>query len=147
MTDFVLQCVKDAPIEEFNQVNETFVDNVVRYAKFLRSHLSIGMFIPCGERYQNILIEPNKTRFETTKQIKDYEKLYSEAEKKVVFKGFKIETRRLSKSLSRRFLVSEDGDVLAHESEHKWVFIPFSKVEDLLVYDLEFKDEYLNEFY
>jgi len=58
MTDFVLEQVQNSKYEEFNKVNETFVNNVINYAKFLKQLLELWMFIPC-DKYGNVLEEPD----------------------------------------------------------------------------------------
>ena len=57
MTDFVLENSICPPIEEYNKVNETFVNKVINYVNFLKQPLELRMFVPCDE-YGNVLEEP-----------------------------------------------------------------------------------------
>lgn len=44
MTDFVLEHSQNAPLEEYHQVNETFVNKVINYAMLLKQPLDLSMF-------------------------------------------------------------------------------------------------------
>ena len=57
MADFVLEQVKNAKYEEFHQVNETFVNKVINYAKLLKQPLKLWVFVPCDED-GDVLKEP-----------------------------------------------------------------------------------------
>lgn len=78
MTDFVLDRYKNAPLEDYDQVNETFINSVVRYAEFLKKPLTLGMFVPCDEG-GNVLdcTEENLTEFNS-------------AAERVMFEGFTL---------------------------------------------------------
>lgn len=87
MTDFVLE-------QEQNYANVTRCVKknpfllVVDYAKFMKQPLKLGMFFPCGDRYQNILQHPDRMRFEQEKDYEIYEQTYREALERVLFKDF-----------------------------------------------------------
>jgi hypothetical protein len=57
MTDFVLDKSKNAPIDDYHEVNEKFVNSIISYAHFLKQPLTLGMFVACDE-YGDILEEP-----------------------------------------------------------------------------------------
>ena len=81
MTDFVLEQGKNAPIEEYHQVNETFVNKVVNYANFLKQLLKLEMFVPCDDG-GNVL-DPSDVFRSCEKGF-----VYSKAKEKVLFEGF-----------------------------------------------------------
>ncbi|WP_445720432.1 hypothetical protein [Flavobacterium sp.] len=84
MTDFVLDKYKNAPLEDYDQVNETFINSVIKYAEFLKQPLKLEMFVPCDED-GNILEEPDQ-EFELT--FWDYStkmSKYEQAKEKVLF--------------------------------------------------------------
>ena len=95
MTDFVLQQVKNAPLQEYNQVNETFVNKVVAYAEFLKQSLKLQMFVACDEDDEILfpitlggqrIIYDEFVHDSTMDKVKEYD----EAEKRVLFKDFRI---------------------------------------------------------
>ena len=143
MTDFVLVTYKNAPIEEYDKVNETFVNKVINYSEFLKTPLSLGMFVPYDE-IGNIL---NKPEFYTNILNSDQEikKLkYEEAKEKVIFEGFAFtESQKNSVNNNIQLSVSPYGlnnerlqlTKLKNGKFHTW-FQLFT-VEDLIQCDLE----------
>ena len=90
MTDFVLEQSKNAPIEEYHQVNETFVNKVVNYANFLKQLLKLEMFVPCDEN-GNVLEEPTNYEKRLSNMMTEYNDevyTYNQAKEKVLFEGF-----------------------------------------------------------
>ncbi|QHB38691.1 hypothetical protein HWC92_gp19 [Flavobacterium phage vB_FspS_morran9-1] len=68
MTDFVLDKYKNAPIEDYDQVNETFINSVIKYAEFLKQPLKLEMFVPCVDNEPfNYSKHGNKKEFEQAK--------------------------------------------------------------------------------
>lgn len=88
-TDFVLEQEKNyAHTTRCVKKNPFLL--VVDYAKFMKQPLTLGMFIPCGDRYGNVLREPNRFNFEHERDYEIYLKTYAEAKERVLFKGFKV---------------------------------------------------------
>ena len=88
MTDFVLeQYPKFNPFGNDEQCR--IFDKVYAYANFLKQPLTLGMFVPCGERYQNVLKEPNRFNFEHDRDYDIYLNTYAEAKEKVLFQHAK----------------------------------------------------------
>jgi hypothetical protein len=132
MTDFVLSFGTES-----NRCNyEQAYDKISSYAKFLKTNLNLGMFIPCDEKF-NILKQPNHYRRYLSKDYltespkmseKWVEKCeeYKKAESKILFKDF-------------HFFIEEDGEkcvaiegfVLEIED------LCFMKVEDITDQDIE----------
>lgn len=93
MTDFVLEQEKNyAHVTRDLKKNPFLL--IVDYAKFLKQPLTLGMFIPCGERYQNVLKEPNSFNFEHEQDYEIYLNTYAEAKEKVLFEGFSIRNEK-----------------------------------------------------
>lgn len=63
---------------------------IIGYAEFLKQPLKLEMFVACGERYQNVLDEPNFSKFEHEKDFDTYLQTYADAEKRVLFTGFSV---------------------------------------------------------
>jgi hypothetical protein len=126
MTDFVLEHSQNAKLEEYNQVNETFVNKVISYANFLKTPLSLGMFVPCDEDNKP-LNEPScmyiyKTQcFECTADEMYRCRKYLEAKEKVIFPNFELTNQ------STYFILTHN------ESGAKWLsWNKSKKVEDLI---------------
>jgi hypothetical protein len=85
MTDYVLECCQNAKLEEYNQVNETFVNKVIDYANFLKQPLKLEMYVPCDE-------DGNVLNYKEIKQsvIDGTENwnIWENAKEKVIFDGF-----------------------------------------------------------
>jgi len=45
MVQFILNRKNNAPIEDYEMVNENFVNDVIAYAEFLNTEISIDMFV------------------------------------------------------------------------------------------------------
>lgn len=87
MTDFVLETEDKT---DGNNCEKEYNRNL-NYAKFLKQHLTLGMFVPCDE-YGNVLEEPLETDiFLSEDEEKVYEHelyLFEIAKEKVLFGGF-----------------------------------------------------------
>ena len=81
MTDFVLDQSQNAPLEDYHQVNETFVNKVVSYAYFLKQPLTLGMFVPCYLRDGVWIPYTKDTLLNTIELFNEFEK----AKERVLF--------------------------------------------------------------
>lgn len=140
MTDFVLENAKHPYVEG------TKYKDLVNYAKFLKQHLTLGMFFPCDE-YGNILKMPNPKYFTLDEVIngkyKELKDNYIKAKEKVFFEGFCIN--------------GEDDNIITLEFENTW--IEFNKehkvfmcgnnvlinVEDLSNYELQLTESTIKQ--
>ena len=134
MTDFVLSFGTES-----NRCNyEQAYDKISSYAKFLKTNLNLGMFIPCDEKF-NILKQPNHYRRYVSKDYltenpkmseKWVEKCeeYKKAESKILFKDF-----YLHKDYEDNFkkYVAILGFVLSIEALYTM------KIEDIVDNDIE----------
>ena len=100
MVDFVLENAKQPYVEG------TKYKDLVNYAKFLKQHLTLGMFFPCDED-GNILEKPEN-------YIEGYDDAYNDeiynylrAKEKVLFKGVSIN--------------GEDENIITLEFENTWI--------------------------
>lgn len=88
MTDFVLEKSKNAPLEDYNQVNETFVNKVINYANFLKQPLKLEMFVPCDDE-GNVLDCKEWKQFEgKVTDLSFILEKHKKAKEKVLFEGF-----------------------------------------------------------
>lgn len=88
MTDFVIKVEEDA-----NFYCETQYNKIVKYARFLKQSLTLGMFVPCDDQ-GNVLKEPEGWRSGEC-DIKDCDypckcEQYKKEKGKVLFKGFEL---------------------------------------------------------
>ena len=91
-SDYVIWRVNQAPIKDYDQVNEDFVNDVISYANFLKQPLTLGMFISCDEE-GNVLSEQNhKAHSSVTngEMFKEHTIKIQVAEEDIMFEGFKI---------------------------------------------------------
>ena len=82
MTDFVL---------EQNKNTETLKNNFVNcaaYAKFLKQPLTLGMFVPCDEK-GNDLVNDNLTEYDREMYFEE-EQEYQQAKERCLFNGFEF---------------------------------------------------------
>jgi len=79
MTDFVLEQDKKASLGGA-------YDKIVRYAKFLKQSLTLGMFVPCDEN-GNVLEEINEDYPNNVEYFEEIEQ-YNKAKKRCLFEGF-----------------------------------------------------------
>ena len=132
ITDFVLSFGTES-----NKLNyEQAYDLISSYARFLKTNLNLGMFIPCDEK-MNILKEPNHYRRFTSKDylnenpkmsekwIEECEK-FKKAKSKILFKDFEF-------FIDHDFekYVMAEGFVLSIESLYTM------KIEDIVDNDIE----------
>ena len=133
MTDFVL-----AEMEK-NAFDEEHVARIWNYARFLKTPLSLGQFVPC-DLENNVLEEPNLKRYGEWPSIHydEHVKQYNEARERVLFEGFEIHGL-LDKSTRR--LTSSDGlfSIAWHNNIQGWYLskgCDKMTIEDLVKYDL-----------
>ena len=148
MTDFVLEQSKNAPIEEYHQVNETFVNKVVNYANFLKQLLKLEMFVPCDEN-GNVLEEPKRwndyLQFpDSFDGNKEWGELYNYelAQERVMFKGFVFEeSQKEALKNNTQLSVSiytENSFYITHRLNGKWhTWFSLKTVEDLIKCKIE----------
>lgn len=103
-------------------------ENILRYAKFLKQHLELWMFVPCDEK-GNVLEE--KSIFNTTDEdyIFDSEAFdnYKKAKERVLFEGFEFQDA--NEDYPMPFVYLKDDITLYPET-----FDERDKVEDLVYY-------------
>jgi hypothetical protein len=136
MTDFVLDCYKNAPIEDYHKENETFVNKVLAYAKFLKQPIKLEMFIPCDEdgnileepiEYQDYLKIGQQGIMHWGLNVYNQSKKYKKAKEKVLFEGFTLYPN------NDNFL--QRGNILIDISKLR-------AVEDLIPYNVELTDNF-----
>lgn len=94
MVDFVLE--QNESIKSDMIGYGEFIDKVVKYAKFLKQPLTLGMFVPCDES-GNVLKEPERwldflkypESFDGNKEWYDLY-AYQQAKERVLFEGFEV---------------------------------------------------------
>lgn len=110
MVDFTLSFLKDYETDDSRVLNQ-----ILRYAEFLKQPLTLGMFVPCDEE-GNVLEKPNYKQYDFSN---DEEKLYKNdlayfesAKEKVFFEGFEIGKEREYPKVSNGrlgFIIDEYG--------------------------------------
>lgn len=90
MSDFVFECRKN---EELDNIRSFWACE--SYAKFLKTPLTLGMFVPC-DKYGNVLSDPELTikqgdGFAYYSALDEDFKKYQEAEERVLFEGVSFE--------------------------------------------------------
>ncbi len=135
MTDFVLEKSKNAPIDDYNEVNEKFVNSVISYANFLKQPLTLGMFVPCDD--DGVVLEIYK--WVAPKDIiwVEYEKRLKIAQSKVLFNGFQIEQHE-----TEIFSVRCENKILnvfwnMNDDSNWFTAKRINIVEDLIIYNLD----------
>lgn len=134
MTDFVLSFGTESNRYNYEQA----YDLISSYARFLKTNLNLGMFIPCDEKF-NILKQPNHYRRYLSKDYltenpkmseKWIEKCeeYKKAESKILFKDFHLH-RDYEDNFKKCVAIS--GFVLPFEVLYTM------KIEDIVDNDIE----------
>lgn len=142
MTDFVLNFGTESNRYNYEQA----YDLISSYARFLKTNLNLGMFIPCDEK-MNILKEPNHYRRFTSKDYLNENpkmsekwieecKKYKKAESKVLFKDFEFFIEHDFEKC-----IKTEGFVLSIESLYTM------KVEDITNEDIELTRIGINAIY
>lgn len=131
MTDFVLHHSKNAPLTNYHEVNENFVNKVITYAEFLKQTLYLGMFVPCDEE-GNALEEPVYSEPCSENQIGDYDELvyqYNLSKDCVLFEGFEIR-----QSFSDKILINDKNNkVMGSYIEGEFYFFSnYNTIEELV---------------
>jgi len=160
MTDFVLELSDiGSEIQSLSHQNKNRADRfskLVTYANFLKQPLKLEMFVPCDED-GNVLEMPVNydVWFELHNKNIDGEKgtigfllheEYQKAKEKVIFEGFNA--KRLYGFISEIIIELKNKEIFFYYDFEKKIFFKyFNKylrtVEDLIPYNLEFKNEIL----
>ncbi|MGV0828316.1 hypothetical protein ACTS9C_05385 [Empedobacter brevis] len=134
MTDFVCQ-----HLDSGYDKNDALQNNMLmlKYAKFLKQNLNLGMFVPTDEE-GNVLEEPDASNWDIWKgEFEKRKQIYQQAKERVLFEGFEIKVSNITNNLQNDFLIiSETNEIIGHENKDQWFFNPYKKVEDLINYDL-----------
>lgn len=142
MTDFVLE--QSESIESDMLGYGEFIDKVVKYAKFLKQPLTLGMFIPCDED-DNVLIEPLHYKEWCKKSLNvpycldlsKYEQ-YQQSKESVLFEGFELSQKNLLKHNWCKifFLKHKNGNTYFEVTDFTKEELPEKEVktiEDLII--------------
>jgi hypothetical protein len=136
MTDFVLEQI-ELNNKEINDDTRT-LDIIDNYAKFLKTPLNLGMFIPCDENNKP-LNEPScmyiyQTQiFECTADEMYRCRKYLEAKEKVIFKGFWLDETYKREKTQLPYLTNGKISVFLHSD----FAIRHQLIKDLVDSDLE----------
>ena len=137
MSDFSLEQIEKLKSSEINILQ--FRNNIEKYAKFLKTPLTISMFIPC-DKNGDVLNEV-KEFDNSVGSDENYNRAlrnYKIAKENVLFKGFSIKERNCNSSF---FKYIENGFIAVYYfNEKSQKFEPntdFKTIEDLIPYNLE----------
>ena len=141
MTDYVLQRANKS-VSEYS-ITETFkngakiTNEIFEYAKFLKTPLTLSMFVPCDEN-ETVLEYPKNISISDSFQFEKATLNYLEAKENILFKGFSIKERNCNSSF---FKYIENGFIAVYYfNEKSQKFEPntdFKTIEDLIPYNLE----------
>ena len=137
MTDFVLQIEKHKPFEPFKEAVDTYIERfwlINKYANFLKQPLTLGMFVPCDEKW-NVLEEP----IEQIGGVELYSKRYNEAKESVLFEGFSLCDRIDKEDLNEKNLCIVCNDVHFSFSILKEKNIEYLVIENLTLIESAIK--------
>ena len=143
MVDFVLQ----QDITDIKQRN-----SIVNYAKFLKQTLNLGMFVPCDENGNPIILDTEHKECPISWSIDEIEK-YKQAKEKVLFEGFDLNQKDLSK-LENIFCLTKEYFQITFFTKEKGCFIDNLKtnktyeiktIEDLIEYDLQLTENAIKQ--
>lgn len=151
MTAFVLQFNK--PVGYFEDQSDflncqvDYMGKVMNYAQFLKQPLNLGMFFPCDEE-GDILDEPRDYEQRLPNMMTEYNDevyMYKQAKEKVLFKGFDLNQKDLSK-LENIFCLTKEYFQISFFIKEKGCFVDNLKtnktyeiktIEDLIQFELE----------
>lgn len=141
MTDYVLE-KSDKSISEYT-IAETFkngakiTNEIFEYAKFLKTPLTLSMFVPCDEN-ENVLEYPIPISISDSFRFEKATLNYLEAKEKVLFEDFSIKERNCNNSF---FKYIENGLIAVYYfNEKSQKFEPnteFKTIEDLIPYNIK----------
>lgn len=147
MTDFVLELNNDL----FPSTFKGKLIRIINYAAFLKEPLKLEMFVPCDED-GNILEYPIDIYYTPYFGCQKYPqecyehdlKKYNDAETKVLFKGFIIESGYIQANRDTLYLNNQDGLDIASKNESQdknfiWD-VGFKTIEDLIPYNIQLTD-------
>jgi len=132
MIAFIKEHSENAKLEEYNQVNETFVNKIINYANFLSEPLQLWMFVPCDKN--NVPLDEPKQVSPDGVKWQDYVKQYQQAKERCYFEGFEIKdgTRNYTVSFKEHFGLHPFFKIDADWFKSK----KYSTIEDLVKYNL-----------
>ena len=156
MTDFVLQF--DKPVlyfedrSDFLNCQVDYMGKVMYYAQFLKQTLNLGMFVPCDENGNPIILDTEHKECPISWSIDEIEK-YKQAKEKVLFEGFDLNQKDLSK-LENIFCLTKEYFQITFFTKEKGCFIDNLKtnktyeiktIEDLIEYDLQLTENAIKQ--
>lgn len=159
MTAFVLQF--DKPVGYFEDQSDflncqvDYMSKVMNYAQFLKQPLNLGMFFPCDED-GDILDEPRDYEQRLPNMMTEYNDevyRYKQAKEKVLFKGFDLNQKDLSK-LENIFCLTKEYFQISFFTKEKGCFMDNLKtnktyeiktIEDLIQFELELTESAIKQ--
>lgn len=129
MVDFVLE--QSEGIKSDMLGYGEFIDKVVKYAKFLKQSLTLGMFVPCDED-GNVLQEPDRwddyvkapESFDGNKEWYDLY-AYEQAKERVLFDGFEVSHEEIALGRFKQWL-EFNGTVESLVGSRKLTLTPYA---------------------
>ena len=157
MTDFVLNQKQSESFNEKTFINEALIslEKIRNYANFLRQPLELEMLIPCDED-GDILDEPEDYEVRLPNMMTEYNDevyRYKQAKEKVLFEGFDLNQKDLSK-LENIFCLTKEYFQITFFTKEKGCFIDNLKtnktceiktIEDLIEYDLQITESAIKQ--
>ena len=157
MTSFVLNQKQSESFNEKTFINEALIslEKIRNYANFLRQPLELEMLIPCDED-GDILDEPEDYEVRLPNMMTEYNDevyRYKQAKEKVLFEGFDLNQKDLSK-LENIFCLTKEYFQITFFTKEKGCFIDNLKtnktceiktIEDLIEYDLQITESAIKQ--
>lgn len=148
MTDFVLE-QSAMKFQDSGRWDEARWYNSLKYAKFLKQPITIGMFVPT-DLEGNVLEEPKEPKYGSladdwiNEQYRVKVAKYQQAKDRVLFQGFKLENDDNAKSNYSKY-IGLDGVLLVYWFDsitQTWeISIGLKIVEDLVIYGIQLTKE------
>ena len=156
MTDFVINKRKELlRHSEYKNDLENYANIIYNYAQFLKHPLKLEMFVPCDED-GDILDEPEDYEVRLPNMMTEYNDevyRYKQAKEKVLFEGFDLNQKDLSK-LENIFCLTKEYFQITFFTKEKGCFIDNLKtnktyeiktIEDLIEYDLQLTENAIKQ--
>ena len=97
MLDFVLEQNEKIKKEKYGiESYYSTMQVLINYASFLKQHLTLGMFMPCDEDGNPIILDTEHKECPISWSNDEIEQ-YKQAKEKVLFEGFDLNQKDLSK--------------------------------------------------
>lgn len=145
MTDFILQEEKKGLQ---NTDRHLRFEKILKYAKFLKQPLTLGMFIPCDED-GNVLGEPQmrneRNSFDEEDMDYDAQELhdYIKAKRKILFIG----VEKLQVPQGKEIYTLNNLPILLPDVNGKYhLAFGLNTIEDLCKYDVELTESVIKQF-